>query len=180
VSRPVLPSEAWIRANYPPIPYPDPPLSDGEIVLEPFTKSHVSWFLEVCERFPEIAETAVFPTKRPGRGEMFTFAQTLVALWGPPIGAGATFVVTTPEPIGLVWAVHEDFGSDRVALGGFRLPDPPSPPGQAARGIRLVAGWVRDSMGRESYVAVPCGNAGYIKWAEESGLPWDTRFPGEA
>jgi hypothetical protein len=147
-------------------------------VLEPFTKSHVSWFLEVCERFPDLAETAVWPAKRPGRGEMYAFAQTLAALWGPPIGAGATFVVNAPELIGLVWAVHEDFGSDRVALGGFRLPDPPSPPGQAARGIRLVAGWVREVLEREPYVAIPCAEPRYLEWARESGLPWDTAFPG--
>lgn len=160
--------------GFEPLAHPDPPLADGEIELRPFTDADALWLVHVAEKSPELSGTLLWPEK----GERFTaiHAYALVDLWR--VGFGASFTVHAPDRKGLVFAVVPDHGSDRVALGGAKLPGSDWAPAQAARAMRLVAAWVRETMGREPYAAIPCEEPRYIAWAEEAGLPWDTALPG--
>jgi hypothetical protein len=156
-------------------------LRDGEIELRSFQPRDGRWVVETAARFPEMTETLLFPDRRPMN---HWFGHQLSALWD--IGLGASWVVHNPERAGLVWAVR-DPDSNRVALGGVRVPDVEHPPGQGARTMQLVAAYVRDTtlyaepkLHGEPYVAIPCKDDRYVAWAKESGLPWDTEFPNLA
>jgi hypothetical protein len=62
-----------------------------------------------------------------------------------------------------------------IALGGFSVPGFQRDKGQAARALRLAAGYAEQVTGREAYAAIPCAEDRYIAWAEASGLRWSTR-----
>lgn len=154
------------------IDYPDPPLTDGVIGLEPLTRLHLE-HLEALGREPDVGAHTYVPQPF-GSDDAVRWLARYLGGWRD--GTSAGFAVTDERDrsfAGFCALVHIDAEGEQAEIG-YITKAAARGRGVAVRAVKLVSAWAFETLGlKRLELRVDDHNPASMKVAERAGFEWE-------